>query len=536
MTQDGKRSHGQPIVTDMASARNRGWSPTVGFFIALWLGLLYAGQTRMLRDPGTLWHTVVGEQMLQTGQLVHSDTFSFTQSGQDWIAQQWLGECAMALVHRLAGLDGLALAAVTLLAGLFALLAGRFIRAGLPWPAVTLLLMLIIAASSYHFIPRPHLVTIALMAWTMALLCDVEAGRISPSRLLLLPPVFVLWTNIHGGVLGGIATTFIVMMAWLLRPAGGWHVEGDRKRPASPLMIAVTLSLSFAAVLVNPYGPSLPRVWLSLMNSDVLPRLIIEHAPLRLLSLEGLMFCLLSAAYVVVLAKTCRRGVRVTWLLPLVWLALAYSRIRHGPLFAVVAAVAMADMLGMAKSELRIAKAPQSTRSSRGSPSSFRHSPFAIRYSPLAIPAALVLLALSLQAAGIRCPIIGSGWFRLDPKVWPVEATVALKEHMGESPEDRRVFNDMRFGGYLIYRAADARIYIDDRCELYREHGLRRYVELRKNPALIEGLAAYRDVHWAMVGTRSSMARYLNESPAWTKLHRDATASLFRRIPNQPNG
>jgi len=54
-----------------------------------------AGREKMLRDPGTLWHTVVGEQVLRTGALPRTDSFSYTCQGQPWLAQQWLGECAM---------------------------------------------------------------------------------------------------------------------------------------------------------------------------------------------------------------------------------------------------------------------------------------------------------------------------------------------------------------------------------------------------------------------------------------------------------
>lgn len=513
------------MMTSTASQKTR-WTPAAIFFIVLWIGLLWVGRTKMLRDPGTLWHTVVGERILRTGELIRTDPFSFTQQGQAWIAQQWLGECAMAVIHRTAGIDGLVLAAVTLLAGLFAFLADRFIRAGLRWPVATLLLLLVIAASAYHFIPRPHLSTILLMAWLTATLCDIEAGRVSFKKLFLLPPAFVLWTNIHGGALGGIATAFIVLMAWLLRPVNLLRIEADPKRTTSSSVIAVVLSLSFVAVLINPYGPSLPRIWLSLMDSDLLPKIIIEHAPLKLLSPEGLMILALAGVYITLLMASWRNGIRATWFVPLIWLLLAFSRVRHGPLFAVTAAVVIGDMLRM-RNEKRMMQETEN--------SSFSTQPTASpildyrSYRPLLIPVMLVLMALTLQSNGIRCPLIGAGWCRLDAQYWPVEATNALHRHIAEHPDDRRVFNDMRYGGYLIYQAADAAIYIDDRCELHREPGLLRYVEIQKDPQLMKGLAAYHDIHLALVQTRSPMAKFLAESPDWIELHRDSTASLYHR-------
>lgn len=473
-----------------------------------------------MRDPGTLWHTVVGERMLTEKRIITDDPFSFTHAGDEWIAHQWLGECAMALVHRAAGLDGLLTAACALIASIFALLSGRAARAGLPWPATTVLLLLVCAATSYHYMPRPHLITMLMMTVGTLLLCDIESGRRDRVCLLLIPPMIVLWSNIHGGALGGIASLLLVASGWLFRPRCLPRVAGDAQSAAPAPMVGLVVSLSVAAILVNPFGASLPRVWVSLMNSDVLPNVIIEHARTDLLSPEGLMIALLGLAYLVMLGSTFRSGWRITWLLPLVWLALAMSRIRHGPIFAFVAAVVILDMLPHSPilARLRSAHDPTLSIAREG-----RH--FDARLAAIC----LFALVFTLKTANVQCPVIGAGWARLDPEVWPIAATESLKSHLKKVPDDCRVFNDMGFGGYLIYHAPEARVYIDDRCELYRDAGILRYVELYKHPALIEGEAAYRDISAALVRTRSPLARHLAASDAWMPLHRDKTASLFLR-------
>src|SRR5438477_12300087 len=106
------------------------WPVAIGLFLAIWLLLMIGGRSRFFRDPGTFWHTVVGEQMLTTGKLIYQDTFSFTFAGQPWSPHQWLGECLMALVHRVGGLDGLLLVTVACLAGLYTWLACRLMRSG----------------------------------------------------------------------------------------------------------------------------------------------------------------------------------------------------------------------------------------------------------------------------------------------------------------------------------------------------------------------------------------------------------------------
>ena len=143
------------------------WRAETGIFLGIWLVLMVGGRTRLFRDPGTLWHTVVGRRILSSGELIYTDPFSFTRPGESWISRQWLSECAMALLDRLGGLDSLLLATVTLLAGFYTWVAHRLLRAGLHWLLAAFLTALVIAASSFHFHPRPHLATLVLLGWTL---------------------------------------------------------------------------------------------------------------------------------------------------------------------------------------------------------------------------------------------------------------------------------------------------------------------------------------------------------------------------------
>jgi hypothetical protein len=95
------------------------WRSEVGIFLGIWLVLVVGGRTQLFRDPGALWHSVVGERILSSGQLVRVDPFSFQTPGERWIAMQWLGECIMAMIRRVAGFDGMLIVAASIIAFLF---------------------------------------------------------------------------------------------------------------------------------------------------------------------------------------------------------------------------------------------------------------------------------------------------------------------------------------------------------------------------------------------------------------------------------
>src|SRR5205807_198735 len=151
------------------------------------------------------------------------EPYTFTFPGTWWVPYQWLGEVAMALVHRASGFDGLLLGAVTILAAVFAWLTVRLLRTGLHPIAVGAVVLLALAASAAHFHVRPHLFTIAGMAITLALLADIDAGRVPLRRVWWLIPLFVVWTNVHGGVIGGMATVGITVAGWVVARWLGFH-------------------------------------------------------------------------------------------------------------------------------------------------------------------------------------------------------------------------------------------------------------------------------------------------------------------------
>ena len=513
----------------------RFWRAETGIFLALWLLLLVSGRSRLFRDPGTFWHTVVGEEILTSGQFTNTDHFSFRFAGQPWIPHQWLGECIMALVHRLDGLDSLLLMTATLLAALYTWAASRLLRAGLHWSLTAVLIVLAVAASTSHFHVRPHLGTIVFLGCTFAVLCDFESGRTTVRRMFWLVPIYVLWTNIHGGLLGGLATMTMAVswwtLSWLLRR------ESPVRNGRQVLGLALLLAACGLTALVNPYGLALPRTWLGIMDSPILPEIIIEHSPLRLTQPEGVLVLLFAAVYVFALVGVGRRWPRATWLLPFVWFYLTYSRVRHAPLFAIAAVLALAEILPYTRWAVWLAKPGREL---------FRAATWEIKvaarrweWRPALLPIVVVLLAIVLQVREVRTPVIGHGWARLDPSYWPVELLPDLQELAASVPDGTPIFNEYLYGGFLIYHTPKLRVFVDDRCELYGDKWLFDFVH-----------GEWQDTHpemdsdalqFALTRTGSGFDHYFRHQfivarrtgarfPRWMVVRQTETATLYRRV------
>jgi hypothetical protein len=497
----------------MRSWLSRFWRPETLLFLLLWVGLLLAGRSRMLRDPGTFWHTTVGEHILQTGRFPTTDEYSFTFAGQPWIAHQWLGEVTLAILAWSNGLEAQLIAAVTILALLWTWVGLRLMRRGLHWSVTVSLLAVGIVTSAGHFHVRPHLATMVLFAILIALLIDVEADRIPFARLWWLVPLFVLWTNLHGGMLGGLATLLLAVLGWGLWCVLGW--PSPLKTWGDVALAGLLWATCAATSLVNPYGLEMPRTWLGIMNMPELKSIIQEHAAPDWSSGDGLGILALVLLYLATLLGTLPARPPVTGLLPLAWLVLSVERVRQAPLFALATLLVIAELF------------PRTiwARKLIASGSDLYQKP------PETLPPAAPLWALAL-ALFLLTAFLPLRFAQLDPERWPVGFATDLARHEHDRPEGTRIFNTLNDGGFLIRYFPGYRVFLDDRCELYGGAWLADHLS-HQTPLDFAGWdQRYGPFDAALILSGSVIDADLRAHPErWREEARTPTRAFFVRLP-----
>jgi hypothetical protein len=537
--------------------------PETAFFLLVWLLCLLGYRDRGFYDPGAMWHIKVGERVLTDG-LPRTDPFTYTFEDRPWVPMQWASEAVMALGHRAGGFDTLLLGFATLVAGLFTLIFHRAMRAGMSPLLAGLIVGGALFVGAFHYYVRPHMLTVALLGWTMMCIIDFERGRCSAWRLAGLIPLCAVWTNLHGGVLGGIMTLGLAVAGWgvlfLIRrphtptasptseqavdqspsPSGGegfWPVSPIRDWRTAWLLVAIVVACGLTP-FVNPYGLEIPRTWQRIIESKALPEIITEHMPLDPVSPLGLTVVGLGAFYLLLLAGVAPKLPRVSWLLPLAWLVFSFKGIRHAPLFAIAAAVAMVDLWPYTVWHRLLRKHGDGSLAREPDPDPLPRTDWA----PALVPALLVLLALGLQVSGVAAPVVGRGWVRLDPRYVPTDLNDEVRAYAASVPPGTRIFNDANLGGYLIYHAPSLKIFMDDRCELYGDDWIRDYAYTIGLPPeqlgpKFEAWADRYQFDRALVMTdpagqeRFPLEQYLLGSPQkWREVARGKRAVMFERV------
>jgi hypothetical protein len=320
------------------------------FHRGLWAAILLAAGVAIspsLADPDLWGHVQYGRDVLASGRLPETTTYSFIAEGYPWINHENIAELALALGADTIGPVGLLV--VKCLLGVVAI--GLMMRYGSRRGAGTVTLaavaLLVAVNLAFHWSMRPQLFTYTFFTFMIALFgwCFEgweNAWRLpwlsrqlgSPDQppltysvarlkwLWVLVPLFAIWANAHGGFVAG----FCILTAYLgLRSL---EIVAHRGLAAWGLVLRLAMMACACglATFVNPYGP-MYQVWL--FYDLFLPRPeIVEWWPPNLFEPLAIPVWILVGTWVMSLSFT-RRPRDLAHLVIMcltLWQALAHQR------------------------------------------------------------------------------------------------------------------------------------------------------------------------------------------------------------------
>ncbi|HEV8702710.1 MAG TPA: hypothetical protein VGV60_15655 [Candidatus Polarisedimenticolia bacterium] len=416
-----------------------------------------------IRNYDYWWHLKTGALILETGHVPRADPFSFTARGEPWVDHEWLFQVASYLGHRELGPAALVAIKALLVLGLALLMAHHARREGHLAAGTAILTSTALLGASFRFDVRPELVS--LLALPLIVWLAIRARDPGPNRLLwFVPAVVVLWSNLHPGVIlaplvlaAGSAVTFL----WErleLRAAGA-----ERREPRGRFAPRLALTAAAAALCAaaNPYGFRIYEVPVHLSRLLAsLPSPNLEWARPRVADFP--LFYGAAALTVIVLLAAGRR------LDPIAAPALALSgllaaaHLRNIGLFFVLLPFGLARPARAVSDRLAASAPARWLASLRPAARSSGEAPPLPGIRPRFILAVLVFLT-AVPLLTVLPPQTAWG-LGVAPDNEPSRAVDFLdREGLG-----RRLYNDVRFGGYLIWRRfPEHPVFIDGRNEVY---------------------------------------------------------------------
>lgn len=438
----------------------------------------------VLRDADTLWHITTGAWIIQHGEVPRLDTFSFTATGQPWVAHEWLSEVILALVYGWSGWNGvmiLTAAAAGSVIGLVAFYVRRHARADI----AVMLVLLAVACAGPSLLSRPHVIALPLVAlWTIGLVSARAHGK-APSLLLL--PLMTVWANLHGGFLVGMVLAGALAVEAVFDPA---CVRRDTIRGWG-----IFIAGAVVAAAITPHGIDGLLFPFRLMSMKNLYQ-IQEWKPSDFSHLSGVTVSILVALYVGLSGTLRLPKFRVLLLAGLVFSTMQH--VRNAQLFGVIAPLLIANSLGRA-GDMRLPL-------------------------KLSIPEWVPVWLLGTAAAVSLTFRIGLPLERIDEGSYASAALASVPADLRSKP----VLNDYGFGGLLIFEGI--RPFIDGRADLYGDDFMDMYLSVihAKGDMLDEVLCRY-DIEWTMFGPETVVPALMDRTPGWHRIYSDKLAVIHVR-------
>jgi len=373
---------------------------------------LFWGLAWVRLDPDFGWHLQAGNYIRQHGIPSH-DLFTYSAAGFHWIDHEWGND---ALVSWLYGLGGYGLL-MSVFAGLWTAtlwVVGR--RVG--WP--------VLLAAAVALLPYAGVRPTIWSLLGLASLLQLTASR-SRRALVAIPLLFIIWANLHGG--------FVIGLAYLAYLA---------IRQRSRFWLGL-LALSAAATLINPYAWQLYSEIGRTLFDRSLHNQINEWRPLFILP-PSWAYCVLFLSGFWLLA----RRKLANWLsFSMLLLAATLAASRNLPLFVIAS---------LSETDQRF----QKMRS--------------LIPKQLEFPKKLVLgLLIGLVSFELVYGLYVSYWpWQPRDANYPKTAVAYLQVHSCPG----HLFNDYNYGGYLIWQLPQTKVFIDGRMPSWRGARGQKYLDI----------------------------------------------------------
>jgi hypothetical protein len=476
-----------------------------------------------LTEPDFGWHLRAGLDVLGHGlPLPSTDPYSHTMPDWPWVEHAWLTDVLIAGMYSAFGALAVIVffAAVTMSAWLIGAAAASASLA-CRWLACAISLWVALP----YLGARTQLITLlglAVLSWLL------KRGREHGSVQWWIPPLFVLWANLHGGFVAGLLLLCLVIgtsavVRWVSdrrmvvtdfsdEPALSW-TELTR-------LTAIT-AISACVTFLNPYGWQLYVEIVDSLSNRFMLETLQEWQPLSFATVAGRRYAWYLAALGVAMALWYRRLQPVRWVIAAVFLAFSFRHMRNIPFFLIASLPLFTEALADGFAAL------------------CRRWPFdEIALNRVSFAATLLTASMLVWEGPAHLQrIVLSGIRPADyfkTTSYPIEAVLWMRANQDQM--GHRLYNDYGYGGFLLWWMPGTKIFIDGRMPAWRSGAraiLRDYIALTGENPDFAILTKY-SVDWALLKKGTPLEESLARHDAWNRVYEDEKAAIYRLKATMP--
>ncbi len=467
------------------------------------------------------WHLKAGELIWENGALLTEDPFSYTALGAPWVNHEWLFQILAWLAYDSLGSAAL-IAFKIIMTGGIALAVYKTIKLLLRSENAAMWgTLLLLCSIGVRVMARPFLLGLLFIAIFAYLLHSFRAGK---ERIIWWTiPITIVWVNWHGS--GIIAPAMIFAYAF------GESIQAKLSGPAamerkSRRLLWLVGGSVLAASTINPMGIDTLLFPFEHANMTAIMAYTQEWMPILSPDLSNLIHIIILKGLIVITMISYianRRDVRISHIA--LTALTSYTLLkghRFAPYFAIINIPILLLNFRVWSKKLSIPV----TRIALFRWLSITAAICAVAYTIMVGP------PIALEGISLKCRKVGDAKFF---------APRQMVKFLDENDIRGRVFNDMGYGGYLIFkRGPEEKVFIDGRTPIYGDDFYIKFVGALRSSVMFEKLDDEYDFDYLVFHSGTAWIyrkfhKYLWMNPKWSLVYMMGDGIVYLKN-NKKNG
>lgn len=452
----------------------------LGIFLAIFVKI------NLFLDPDFGWHLQTGNLILSSG-IPRTDPFSYTMPNFPYVDHAWLTDVFIAKLFPVIGIGGLALMVSAVIIGAVLITRGNLV--------INILALCILFSFSSV---RPQVISWLFFAFLIYLIFNPNQFK---KWRLIVPGIFFIWANLHGGFTAGL-----ILLAFFDFPI---------------------FLVSLLATLLNPYVFGLWREIWSTLTDVSLHSTIGEWQPIYFFLHPAFIFLFLLCTATII--RYWKKFTPSQLLIFTFFSVAIFTAVRNITIWVFVAGAVASQGIQFLTKEI-IDKESK-------------------KRLDLAIKFVLTLSVIFFIFSALFT--FSDKSLLVDGRFYPKQAVSYLKINLPE----KNIFSPYGWGGYLIWKLPEKKVFVDGRMPSWRQDNYSAFEEYNK---ILSGKIDYKPIFskynintvlWSAPSEQTSLFdpiqlkvnKIFNIKPpepdllvrlktdGWQKIYQDQTAVIYQK-------
>ena len=239
-----------PKITKTPSAFKDNPLYNYGLLVLFSIFIILFTTFKITGDDDVFWHLATGRYIVETQHVPSTDIFGYATAGQTWMPFEWGWDVLTYGLYNLGGYTALSIFRTLIFLLIFLIFFLIMRKFKISYTIIFLFFTLLSFGIMDRLTPRPHIISFLFFAILLYIINRYKYfNRENYKILFLIPLIFLIWANMHMGILAGMFLLGIFVVSEIiiyLKP----EKFSTREIPALQKKELVRLVLIFIASII----------------------------------------------------------------------------------------------------------------------------------------------------------------------------------------------------------------------------------------------------------------------------------------------